>query len=154
VHEAERRVPRPELLHALEEADYPAILCIRRHPVPEFRLEDGCTVLDDLMEPLADDAIRFRHCSDRREHGGFAVFRDRERIGLLLEGSCRVGIKYPGHAGYYQRMKIRLKRRLHSSARSRVISPISPSMRSFDTVAILSNFITEETFSPVEKKEG
>src|SRR6266542_4995818 len=36
VAEAERRVPRLELLRALEEADDLAVLGIRRHPVPGF----------------------------------------------------------------------------------------------------------------------
>src|SRR6266404_600223 len=40
VAEAERRVPRVELLRALEEADDIAVLGIRGHPVPEFRRED------------------------------------------------------------------------------------------------------------------
>ena len=37
VAEAERRVPRVELLRALEEADDLAVLGIRGHPVPESR---------------------------------------------------------------------------------------------------------------------
>jgi len=37
VAEAERRVPRLELLRALEEADDIAVLGIRGHPVPGFR---------------------------------------------------------------------------------------------------------------------
>src|SRR5438552_12439955 len=39
VHEAERRVPRLEILRALEEADDLAVLGIRGHPVPESRRE-------------------------------------------------------------------------------------------------------------------
>src|SRR6266508_3280747 len=39
VAEAERRVPRFELLRALEEADDLAVLGIRGHPVPGFRRE-------------------------------------------------------------------------------------------------------------------
>src|SRR5260370_9478409 len=39
VHEAERRVPRVELLRALEEADDLAVLGKRGHPVPESRRE-------------------------------------------------------------------------------------------------------------------
>src|SRR5450759_3224068 len=39
VAEAERRVPRFELLRALEEADDLAVLGIRGHPVPESRRE-------------------------------------------------------------------------------------------------------------------
>src|SRR5713226_7483489 len=41
VHEAERRVPRLELLRALEEADDLAVLGIRVHLVPESRREGG-----------------------------------------------------------------------------------------------------------------
>src|SRR6266568_2996240 len=43
--EAERRVPRLELLRALEEADDIAILSIRWHPVPGFRREAGVLAL-------------------------------------------------------------------------------------------------------------
>jgi hypothetical protein len=35
VLEAKRRISRLEFVHALEEADYLAVLCIRGHPVPE-----------------------------------------------------------------------------------------------------------------------
>src|SRR5437870_13543613 len=73
VHEAERRVPRFELLRALEEADDLAVLGIRGHPVPEPRREGGRAGFDDRMEPLADGAIRFRHLGDLREHGAFPV---------------------------------------------------------------------------------
>src|SRR5437868_8019888 len=61
VQEAERRVPRVELLRALEEADDLAVLGIRGHPVPESWFEDWRAGFDERMEPLAEDAIRFRH---------------------------------------------------------------------------------------------
>src|SRR5208283_3453930 len=64
VHEAERRVPRFELLRALEEADDLAVLGIRGHPVPEPRREGWRAGFDDRMEPLAQGAIRFRHRGD------------------------------------------------------------------------------------------
>ena len=88
MHEPERRVPRPEFLHALEEADDPAVPGIGGHPVPESRREDRRTGFDDLMEPPGYDAIRLRHRRYIREHGGFPVRRVRVRAGLLLTGSC------------------------------------------------------------------
>ena len=71
VVEAERRVPRVELLRALEEADDLAVLGIRGHPIPGFRREGWRAGFDDLMEPLGHGAIRFRHLGDRREHVAF-----------------------------------------------------------------------------------
>src|SRR5439155_2155977 len=59
VHEAERRVPRLELLRALEEADDLAVLGIRGHSVPESRREGWRAGFDDRMEPLAQGAIWF-----------------------------------------------------------------------------------------------
>src|SRR6266568_69452 len=73
VAEAERRVPRLELLRALEEADDLAVLGIRGHPVPESRREGWRAGFDDSMEPLAHGAIRFLHLRDLREHGVFPV---------------------------------------------------------------------------------
>src|SRR5438874_9309088 len=52
VAEAERRVPRVELLRVLEEADDLAVLGIRGHPVPESRREVWRAGFDDRMEPL------------------------------------------------------------------------------------------------------
>src|SRR6476469_2165338 len=52
VAEAERRVPRVELLRALEEADDLAVLGVRGHPVPGPRPEAGGAGLDDGMDPL------------------------------------------------------------------------------------------------------
>src|SRR5207245_9515334 len=52
VHEAERRIPRFELLRALEEADHLAILGIRGHPVPSSRRGGRCTCFADRIEPL------------------------------------------------------------------------------------------------------
>src|SRR5712691_7721074 len=49
VAEAERRVPRLELLRALEEADDVAVLGIRGHPVPESRREAWRAGFDDSM---------------------------------------------------------------------------------------------------------
>src|SRR5207249_6321794 len=73
VIEAERRVPRLELLRALEEADDLAVLGIRGHPVPESRREGWRAGFADRMEPLAHGAFRFRHPGDLREHGAFPV---------------------------------------------------------------------------------
>ena len=87
VAEAERRVPRFELLRALEEADDLAVLGIRGHPVPGFRREGWRAGFDDRMEPLGHGAIRFLHRGDRREHGAFPVrlvlVRARGRLQLL-----------------------------------------------------------------------
>src|SRR5829696_3881044 len=70
VAEAERRVPRVELLGALEEADDLAVLVgVGGHPVPGLRRELWCARLDDLVEPLGHGAIRLRHLGDLREHG-------------------------------------------------------------------------------------
>src|SRR5919106_936349 len=64
VAEAERRVPRFELLRALEEADDLAVLGVRGHPVPGFRRESWRAGFDDGMDPLGHGAIRFRHLGD------------------------------------------------------------------------------------------
>src|SRR2546429_7205962 len=73
VAEAERRVPRLELLRGLEEADDLAILGIRGHPVPEFRREGWRAGFDDSMEPLAHGAIRFPHLGNLCQHSAFPV---------------------------------------------------------------------------------
>src|SRR5438067_3628404 len=73
VAEAERRVPRLELLRALEEADDVAVLGISGHPVPESRRKAWRAGFDDRMKPLAYGAIRFRHLVDLREHGAFPI---------------------------------------------------------------------------------
>ncbi len=52
VVEAERRVPRLELVRGLEEADDLAVLGICGHPVPELRREGWRAGFDDRMEPL------------------------------------------------------------------------------------------------------
>src|ERR1700682_3255226 len=58
VAEAERCVPRLELLRVLEEADDLAVLGIRGHTVPEFRREPWCAGFDEGMEPLTHVASR------------------------------------------------------------------------------------------------
>ena len=73
VAEAERRVPRLELLRALEEADDLAVLGIRGHPVPGLRREGRRAGFDDRMEPLGHGAIRLRHLGDLREHVAFPI---------------------------------------------------------------------------------
>src|SRR5688500_227721 len=52
VVEAQRRVPRLELLRGLEEADDLAVPGIRGLPVPQFRREFWRVGLDDGVEPL------------------------------------------------------------------------------------------------------
>src|ERR671911_1390064 len=83
VVEAERRVPRFELLRALEEADDLAFLGIRGHPVPGFRREGWRAGFDDRMEPLGRGAIRFRHLGDLREHVLFPLSLARFRLQFL-----------------------------------------------------------------------
>src|SRR5215216_3563326 len=83
VAEAERRVPRFELLRALEEADDLAVLCIGGHPVPGFRREDRRAGFDDRMEPLGHGAIRSLHLSDLREQGSFPIRLFSFRLQLL-----------------------------------------------------------------------
>src|SRR5436853_2778910 len=73
VAEAERGVPRLELVRALEEADDIAVLGVRGHPVPGSRREGWRAGFDDGMEPLGHGAIRFRHLGDLREHVAFPV---------------------------------------------------------------------------------
>src|SRR5438552_4447628 len=73
VTEAERRVPRFELLRALEEADDLAVLGIRGHPVPGFRREGWRAGFYDRMKSLGHGAIRFRHLGDLREHVAFPI---------------------------------------------------------------------------------
>src|SRR2546427_10923180 len=73
VAEAERRVPRLELVRALEEADDMVVLGVRGHPVPGSRREGWRAGFDDRMEPLGHGAIRFRHLGDLRQHVTFPV---------------------------------------------------------------------------------
>src|SRR5215213_4441921 len=119
VVEAERRVPRVELLGALEVADDLAVLVVvGGHSVPGLRREGGRARLDDLVEPLGHGAVLSLHLGDLREHGAFPCrsvlvrtlfslqlfgalphrgpFLGREPLGLLcahrylLCGLCRV----------------------------------------------------------------
>src|SRR5207245_7858824 len=93
VADAERRVPRLELLPALEEAGdlaAPPLPGIRGHAVPESGRQGRRAGFDDRMEPLAHGAIRLRHLGDLREHGAFPVRLVRARAAargylLLLE---------------------------------------------------------------------
>src|SRR6266550_7572733 len=73
VAEAERRVPRLELVRPLEEADDMVVLGVRGHPVPGSRREGWRAGFDDGMEPLGHGAIRFRHRGNLREHVAFPV---------------------------------------------------------------------------------
>src|SRR5919204_41824 len=82
VAEAERRVPRLELLRALEEADDIAVLGVRGHPVPGSRREGWRAGFDDGVEALGHDAIRFLHLGDLREHLAFRVGLARLRLQL------------------------------------------------------------------------
>src|SRR2546426_2992710 len=68
VAEAERRVPRLELLRCLEEADDLIVLGIRGHTVPESRRESWRAFSDNSMKPLGHGSIRFPHLRDLRQH--------------------------------------------------------------------------------------
>src|SRR5205823_13653410 len=80
VAEAERGVPRLELVRALEEADDLAVPGVRRHPVPGSRREGWRAGFDDGMEPPGHGAIRFRHLGNLREHVAFPVRLLRARV--------------------------------------------------------------------------
>src|SRR5438309_4426976 len=82
VAEAERRVPRLELVRALEEADDLVVLAVRGHPVPGSRREGWRAGFDDGMEPLGHGAIRFRHLGNLREHVAFPVRLVRARAAV------------------------------------------------------------------------
>src|SRR5881409_2893183 len=60
VAEAEGRVPRLELVRALEEADNLLVLGVRGHPVPGPRREGWRVGLDDGVDPQGYGAIRLR----------------------------------------------------------------------------------------------
>jgi hypothetical protein len=95
VAEAERRVPRLELLRALEEADDVSVLGIRGHPVPGFRREGWRAGFDDRMEPLGHGTIRFLHRRDRRECGAFPVrlvLVRAQRLAAQRCGFCRLSM--------------------------------------------------------------
>ncbi len=66
VAEAERRVPRLELLRGLEMADDGAVLGVRRHPVPRSRREVGRVGLDDGVD-FGHLAVPFLHLGDLLE---------------------------------------------------------------------------------------
>jgi hypothetical protein len=89
VAEAERRVPRFELLRALEEADDLTVLGIRGHPIPGFRPEVWRAGSDDRMEPLGHGAVRLWHLGDLREQVAFSVrfFLVRARFRLQFSGA-------------------------------------------------------------------
>src|SRR5439155_26878987 len=91
VAEPKRRVPRLELVRALEEADDIAVLGVRWHPVPGSRREGWRAGIDDGMDPLGHGAIRFRHLGNLREHVAFPVrllcARAAARFRLQLSGA-------------------------------------------------------------------
>src|SRR5690606_20465455 len=68
VVEAEGGVPGAELLRALEEADDLAVLGVGGHAVPGPRGELRRAGLEQGMDPLRDDAVRFRHLGDLRQY--------------------------------------------------------------------------------------
>src|SRR5215212_5926632 len=73
VVEAERRVPRAELLRALEEADDLAVLGVGGHPVPGLRGEGRGARFDESVEALGHGAIRLGHLGDLRQHVALPV---------------------------------------------------------------------------------
>src|SRR5918998_2453517 len=99
VAEAERRVPRVELLGALEVADDLAVLVgVGGHPVPGLRREGGRAGLDDLVEPLGHRAIRFGHLGDLGEQVAlpFSLLLVRARFRLQLLGALPHGGPFLG----------------------------------------------------------
>src|SRR5437660_7475833 len=80
VAEAERRVPRLELLAGLEEADDLVVLGVGGHSVPESRRKGWHAFFDDSVDPLAHGAIRFPHLRDLREHEVFPVLLVRLQV--------------------------------------------------------------------------
>src|SRR4029453_12596604 len=71
--EAERRVPRLELVRTLEEADDLVVLGVRGHPVPGLGRKARRALRDDRVEPLRHGAVRFRHLGDLREQGALPL---------------------------------------------------------------------------------
>src|SRR5437870_8037082 len=84
VAEAERRVPRLELVRALEEADDLAVLRVGGHAVPRPRLEGGSGRGNDLVDPLGHGTVLRRHLGDPVEEFAQHVRPLRGRL-LLLE---------------------------------------------------------------------
>src|SRR5438046_3987205 len=70
--EAERGVPRFELLGALEETDDLAVLGIARHPLPGPRPEVRCGLLDDRVDPGGHGPVRSLHRLDGGDDVGFS----------------------------------------------------------------------------------
>src|SRR5437879_7980726 len=86
IAEAERRVPRLELVRALEEADDMVVLGVRGHPVPGSRREGWRAGFDDGMEPLGHGAIRFRHLGNLLQRVAFTILIVRlPLLGALLQ---------------------------------------------------------------------
>src|SRR6266576_1578335 len=85
VAEAERRVPRLELVRTLEEADDMVALGVRGHPVPGSRREGWRAGFNDGMDPLGHGAIRCRHLGNLREQVAFPIRLVRlQLLGALL----------------------------------------------------------------------
>src|SRR5690606_28845820 len=90
VVEAERRISRFELCRRLEEADdLTIVIGVSWHPVPGFWKERRRVRFDDLMDPLGNGAIRFRHLGDLFEQIAFSVlsFLVRTRFCLQFFGA-------------------------------------------------------------------
>src|SRR6266540_1111045 len=83
VAEAERRVPRLELLRRLEVADDLAVPGICGHAVPGCRREGWRAGFDDRVEPPGHGAVRGRQLVDLLQHGAFLVRGVRRRLHLL-----------------------------------------------------------------------
>src|SRR5829696_4835433 len=74
VAEAERRVPRVELLGALEEADDLAVLVgVGGHPVPGLRAEHRPWPPPDLVKPPGQFAVRPLHRDNLLKHAAFPL---------------------------------------------------------------------------------
>src|SRR5437660_585636 len=104
VAEAERGVPRLELVRALEEADDLVVLGVRGHSVLGSRRAGWRARFDDGLEPLGHGAIRFRHLGNLREHIAFPIRLVRLQLlgALLHRGSFLVREsldRLAGHGG-------------------------------------------------------
>src|SRR5439155_5208423 len=99
VAEAERGVPRLELLCVLEEADDLAVLVVRGHPIPELRREGRRAGFDDRVEPLGHGAIGWLHRGDLREHRACVLLLAPGRFPLcdrLSQRGALLGRQSPG----------------------------------------------------------
>ena len=100
---AQCRVSRFEFVHALEKADDFAASGVGGHSIPGFGRKFGRDGFDNLVEPSGDNAIRFGHLGDFRQHIGLArrfvfvrSFLRFQFSGALFHGGSFLGGKAVG----------------------------------------------------------